>query len=163
VTVHERASRAFADAIDLAGDGGLDRLLGTLAEAQAGLAAPMRVAVVGRIKAGKSTLMNALLGQSVAPTGQEELTFNVNWFVYADPPRVTVHFIDGRPPESRALSDLGKVVSRTSDHADLLTSIAHVEVGLPRGSTHPGSGRSSRRIPATPSRSSAWNQIMWTA
>ncbi|MEU4612737.1 dynamin family protein [Streptomyces umbrinus] len=45
--------------------------------ARARMAQPMRVAVAGRLKCGKSTLVNALLGEEVSDTGQLELTFNV--------------------------------------------------------------------------------------
>ncbi len=59
---------------------------------------PMRVAIVGLIKAGKSTLMNALLGQSVVATGEVEATFNVNWLRYSDRSRLLVHFKDDHSP-----------------------------------------------------------------
>ncbi|HMG52251.1 MAG TPA: dynamin family protein, partial [Kofleriaceae bacterium] len=35
---------------------------------------PMRVAFVGKTNAGKSTLMNAFMGEELAPTGNGELT-----------------------------------------------------------------------------------------
>jgi hypothetical protein len=45
-----------------------------LAYAQARLAEPLRVALVGRAKTGKSTLLNALVGDLVAPTDAAECT-----------------------------------------------------------------------------------------
>ena len=45
-----------------------DALRPELAELQRRLREPVRVAVVGRVSAGKSTMVNALLGQRVAPT-----------------------------------------------------------------------------------------------
>jgi len=56
---------------------------------------PLRVAVVGRVKAGKSTLVNALLGQRVAPTDVGECTRVVTWFRYGHPERVEVLLKDG--------------------------------------------------------------------
>lgn len=41
---------------------------------------PIKVALVGRISAGKSTLLNALLGKRLAPTAVETKTLNVNCF-----------------------------------------------------------------------------------
>ncbi|MBM4346047.1 MAG: dynamin family protein [Deltaproteobacteria bacterium] len=38
------------------------------------------VAVVGQMRAGKSTLLNALMGQDLAPTGVNETTATINWF-----------------------------------------------------------------------------------
>lgn len=53
-----------------------------------GLCGPLRVAVVGRLKAGKSTLVNALLGQVVAATGAGECTLAVSRVRYGFPERV---------------------------------------------------------------------------
>ena len=72
-----------------------------LTQARASLGKPMRVAIVGLIKAGKSTVMNALLGETVVPTGAVEATFNVNWLHYAPKPVLLTHFKDGPPCSSR--------------------------------------------------------------
>ncbi|MBX6383095.1 MAG: 50S ribosome-binding GTPase [Microbispora sp.] len=58
------------------------------------------VAVGGRLNAGKSTLVNALLGQRLAPTGGTETTLVSAWFRSYHMNRVWVHFNDGRPPVS---------------------------------------------------------------
>lgn len=57
---------------------------------------PLRVAVVGRVKAGKSTMVNALLGQRVAPTDVSECTRVVTWFHYGHPQRLAIELRDGR-------------------------------------------------------------------
>jgi hypothetical protein len=44
------------------------------------LEAPLRVAVAGRVKAGKSTLLNALVGERLAPTDAGECTRIVTWY-----------------------------------------------------------------------------------
>ena len=46
------------------------------------LGEPLRVAVAGRVKAGKSTLVNALLGRRVAATDVGECTKVVAWYRY---------------------------------------------------------------------------------
>ncbi|MDT5038838.1 MAG: hypothetical protein QOE03_4023 [Micromonosporaceae bacterium] len=51
---------------------------------------PLRVAVAGRLKAGKSTLVNALIGRRVAPTGVGECTRIVTQFRYGPSDRVDV-------------------------------------------------------------------------
>lgn len=56
---------------------------------------PLRIAVVGRVKAGKSTMINALLGQRVAPTDISECTRVVTWFHYGHPQRLSVELRDG--------------------------------------------------------------------
>lgn len=54
------------------------------AEEVAGIAArlyePLRVAVAGKAKAGKSTLLNALVGEVLAPTDARECTKVVTWY-----------------------------------------------------------------------------------
>jgi ethanolamine utilization protein EutP (predicted NTPase) len=90
----------------------------------------MRVAIVGKIKAGKSSLMNALLGAKVVPTGASELTFNVNRFCFSETPYVRVVFRNGRS-EERDFADLYKVTARNGALGDYLRSIQHVEVGFP--------------------------------
>jgi 50S ribosome-binding GTPase len=56
---------------------------------------PLRVAVAGRLKAGKSTLVNALIGRRVAPTEVGECTRVVTQFRYGTADRVEVVRRDG--------------------------------------------------------------------
>jgi hypothetical protein len=44
------------------------------------LEGPLRVAIAGRVKAGKSTLLNALVGERLAPTDAGECTRIVTWY-----------------------------------------------------------------------------------
>ncbi len=56
---------------------------------------PLRVAVVGRVKAGKSTLLNALVGQRIAPTDAGECTRVVTLYRHGAVPRVVLQAHDG--------------------------------------------------------------------
>lgn len=60
------------------------------------LGGPLQVAVAGRIKSGKSTLVNALIGRRVAPTDVGECTRLVTRFQYGTVDRVEIVFTDGR-------------------------------------------------------------------
>jgi predicted GTPase len=58
---------------------------GTPAEQQLRAAAarldePLRVAIAGKVKAGKSTLLNAIVGEELAPTDASECTKIVTWY-----------------------------------------------------------------------------------
>lgn len=70
---------------------------------------PFNVAIFGRMKTGKSSLINALLGAPLAITGTEEATATINLISYTDDPQLlgkfTVHWI-GRPPENFPLAEL---------------------------------------------------------
>ena len=51
---------------------------------------PLRVAIAGKVKAGKSTLLNALVGEEIAPTDAGECTRVVTWYLDAPAPKVTM-------------------------------------------------------------------------
>ncbi len=60
---------------------------------------PFNLAVVGRMKVGKSTLMNSLVGRELAVADVEEATATVNWFCHgtgAQTAQFIVHWKDGR-------------------------------------------------------------------
>jgi GTPase SAR1 family protein len=59
------------------------------------LGEPLRVAIAGRLKSGKSTLVNALIGRRVAPTEVGECTRLVTQFRYGTSDRVDVVRRDG--------------------------------------------------------------------
>lgn len=71
------------------------------------LETPLRVAVVGIMKAGKSTFMNALMGADILYTGDLETTYTVCWFRYGAVPALTVCFRDGQQLET-AFEELEK-------------------------------------------------------
>ena len=55
-------------------------LAGRAAAIRARLAGPLRVAIAGRVKAGKSTVLNALVGERLAATDAGECTRIVSWY-----------------------------------------------------------------------------------
>jgi replication fork clamp-binding protein CrfC len=57
---------------------------------------PMRIALAGTLKAGKSTLVNALVGEDIAPTDATEATRIVTWFRNGVTPKVTANHRGGR-------------------------------------------------------------------
>ncbi|MCU1437271.1 MAG: GTP-binding protein [Naasia sp.] len=90
---------------------------------------PMRVAIAGMVKAGKSTLLNALLGEEIAPTGAGECTRVVTWYRFGLTPRVTVHRRSGigaravnlpvRRSGGRLLLDLGGIPVEEVDRLEV--------------------------------------------
>jgi 50S ribosome-binding GTPase len=61
-----------------------------LDEARNRLQGPLRVAIAGKVKAGKSTLLNALLGEELAATDAGECTKIVTWYLRGAAPEVIV-------------------------------------------------------------------------
>ncbi|CAN5612253.1 dynamin-like GTPase family protein [soil metagenome] len=57
---------------------------------------PIRIALAGTLKAGKSTLVNALVGENIAPTDATEATRIVTWFRHGPTPKVTANHYGGR-------------------------------------------------------------------
>ncbi|WTL60226.1 dynamin family protein [Nocardia sp. NBC_01499] len=66
-----------------------------LADCAGRLDQPLRIALAGSLKAGKSTLLNSLVGQDIAPTDATECTRVVTWYRYGSTPSVTAHAGDG--------------------------------------------------------------------
>ena len=82
-------------------------------EQQARLREPLRVAIAGMVKAGKSTLLNAVIGEEIAPTDAGECTKVIVWYRHGMAPSITVHLRTGearplpvRRVEGRLLIDL---------------------------------------------------------
>ncbi len=71
---------------------------------------PLRVAVAGRVKAGKSTLLNALVGERLAPTDAGECTRIVSWYMHGPAYRVDAVGIDGARTELSFTRDDGALV-----------------------------------------------------
>ena len=99
-----------------------------LGDARRRIDQPLRVAIAGKIKAGKSTLLNALVGEELAATDAGECTRIVTW--YADGPTyaVTAHLRDGRAearPFNRVAGAVQISLGRPADEVD------HLEVRVP--------------------------------
>jgi GTP-binding protein EngB required for normal cell division len=86
-----------------------------------------RVAVVGEFKRGKSTLLNALLGRSLLPTGVLPVT-TVPIELASGPERAVVVFADGRREEI-PFQELALYTAESSNPENRL-GVAHVEVFL---------------------------------
>jgi hypothetical protein len=68
-----------------------------LGAARGRLDGPLRVAIAGKVKAGKSTLLNALVGERLAPTDTGECTKIVTWYRDGHTYQVLLHPRDGSP------------------------------------------------------------------
>jgi hypothetical protein len=72
-----------------------------LTQTYARLEEPLRIAIAGRVKSGKSTLLNALVGQRLATTDAGECTRIVTWYVDGHRYEVVLHPKQGPPVPAR--------------------------------------------------------------
>lgn len=68
---------------------------------------PLRVAIAGKVKAGKSTLLNAIVGESLAPTDAGECTRIVTWYRSGITYRASFERRDGSMHQARFSRDGG--------------------------------------------------------
>lgn len=61
------------------------------------LSEPLRIAIAGMVKAGKSTLLNAIIGEEIAPTDTGECTRIITWYRHGHTPRITLYPVKGEP------------------------------------------------------------------
>ena len=82
---------------------------GRIVEVRNRLDEPLRVAIAGRVKSGKSTLLNALVADRLAPTDAGECTRIVTWYRDGHTYRVTLHPRAGAPRQLRFSRDDGAI------------------------------------------------------
>jgi len=115
-----RVARASDTALDLLGEATQllrddEAALVRLNAARDRLGEPLRVALAGKVKAGKSTLLNAFLGEQVAPTDTGECTKVVTWYRHGSIPKVTVVPRSGRPLPQPVRRVRGRLALTTAD------------------------------------------------
>src|SRR5690349_15626009 len=98
-----------------------------VATIKANLSAPLRIAFVGRISAGKSTAVNALLAAKLAPVGASETTQVVYRFGIGETEEALVALRDGTSKRVffRPTGELPETLPVP------ITEIAHVDVRVP--------------------------------
>jgi len=110
-----------------------DNLATRLDQLAAQTSEPCVVAVVGMVKAGKSSFVNALLKEDLAKVGATETTATINYFTYGEPDSsrpIRCHWKSGRETlETREFLDALQGNDNESLHRAL--DIDHLEYRLP--------------------------------
>ncbi|AUX22787.1 uncharacterized protein SOCEGT47_032970 [Sorangium cellulosum] len=90
---------------------------------------PLRAAVVGEFNAGKSTFLNALLGEDVAPTGVLPTTATLHWVAWAPDPfaRIVVRGGQDRVVPHAALKDTLRALAAAGDRVARVFIYAPIE------------------------------------
>ena len=76
------------------------------------------LAVVGRFNGGKSSLMNAVLGQALLPTGIRPLTSVITSVCYGSRPGIEVCFRNGTLPTHGSVADLARYATEDGNPAN---------------------------------------------
>jgi Dynamin family len=95
---------------------------------------PCVMAVVGKVKAGKSSLINSLLGTELAAVGTTETTATVNWFRFGKPDAdrpVRCIWRDG-PPTFESTSFIARLQGHSEETLELASRIDRLEFLLER-------------------------------
>ncbi|MDR7112974.1 hypothetical protein J2X03_002871 [Microbacterium trichothecenolyticum] len=126
-SMREDARALLAEARDAyAGDA---TALGVLDELDRRLAEPLRLALAGMVKAGKSTLLNAMLGEQIAPTDAGECTKVVTWYRHSMTPTITLHLRSGQTRRMPVRRDDGRLVLDLGD--TVAEDVSWIDVGWP--------------------------------
>jgi 50S ribosome-binding GTPase len=100
-----------------------------LAAQVARLDGPLRIAVAGKVKAGKSTLLNALVGEQIAPADAGECTRVVTWYRAGHQPRIAMFPRAGAPVALPVDRRDGALVIDL--HGARVDDVDHLEVDWP--------------------------------
>jgi serine/threonine protein kinase len=118
-TLLRRAARAYANTADAA----------RMEAIEARLDEPLRVAIAGKVKAGKSTLLNGLVGEELAPTDASECTKIVTWYIDGLTYRATLHLRNGTQRPTAFSRESGAIdVELQGERAD---DVDHIVVEWP--------------------------------
>lgn len=90
---------------------------------------PLRIAVAGKVKAGKSTLLNALVGEQIAPSDAGECTRVVTWYRAGHQPRIAMFPRMGTPVPLRVDRRDGALVIDLQ--GTRVEDVDHLEVDWP--------------------------------
>ena len=87
--------------------GSMPSLTASLDDAVMRITEPMQLAIMGKIKVSKSTLVNAILGKKeFMATANEEMTYNVGWLKYGKPDAdIIIHHKDKTPDTRKSQTD----------------------------------------------------------
>ncbi len=94
---------------------------------------PLRLAIAGKVKAGKSTLLNALVGEEIAPTDAGECTRLVTWYTDGHRPAVTLFPRQGQPRQLR-INRVGQGALQINLEGTPVEAVDRLVVSWPSGS-----------------------------
>ncbi len=90
---------------------------------------PLKVVILGEVKAGKSTLINSLIGKKVSFTDVNEATTTIIEIKYAENEKITVVKEDAKDNiQFNSLEDLHAFINKSRKQQDSLNKVKKIEV-----------------------------------
>lgn len=123
----DRASQVFREIL------GNDSYAISLMQLRRRLDEPSVLAIAGKVKAGKSSFLNALIGEKVAKVGELETTATINKFVYGKPvnPKKPVKVVwETGDITYETMSFMDSLQANDEDTIKKAEGIAHLEYAL---------------------------------
>jgi len=90
----------------------------------------MNVVVMGEVKAGKSTLINAIVGKKIAPTDVLEATTAISSIYYSKKSEGTI-YRNNQIEEMGSIEDIYNILSKNQDNPEYFEGNLQVSIGLP--------------------------------
>lgn len=94
----------------------------------------LRIAIVGELKAGKSTLINALLETQVAYTDVTEATAVISEITYCEQQKIQIQWKNGQSKEIDSFDTLIDWMQDNCENREGMDEVEKVRIGLPKQS-----------------------------
>lgn len=98
----------------------IDRIIQTNQE---NLQNPLKIVVLGEVKAGKSTLVNSLIGKKVSYTNVVEATASILEIKYSNQEKILINRADGKNIELKSLNELDNLIDENKNNQEFFGKI----------------------------------------
>ena len=90
---------------------------------QENLQSPLKIVVLGEVKAGKSTLVNSLIGKKVSYTNVVEATASILEIKYSNQEKILINRADGKNIELNSLNELDNLIDENKNNQEFFGKI----------------------------------------
>lgn len=89
---------------------------------------PLKIVVLGEVKAGKSTLVNSLIGKKVSYTNVVEATAAILEIKYNNQEKISINRIDGNNIELMSLNELDNLIDENKNNQEFFSKINKISI-----------------------------------
>ena len=90
----------------------------------------LRLAIIGEVKAGKSTLLNAIAKGELSPTNVSEATAAIIKVEYSEKELASIHFLDGTVEDGN-VEDIFSILKKHLNDQEYFSRCSHVDIKSP--------------------------------